>query len=193
MTQIQGDKLNDGGGVGAMPSSKARAAAATQSSEQAVSSKADIAIAGPERITVSEFHARLKAQGVPNQNHAALVCPVCETVQSMASLVAAGATPEEAERCIGFSCEGRLTGAGPWSSKSAKRRAVRGCDWSLGGLFRIHGLEVLTDDGVAHPRFVVASPEQAQALARRIEAGTDETPQAAQPEGREPDPKGRAQ
>lgn len=121
----------------------------------------------PERIDVAEFHRRLKVQGVPNQNHAALVCPICGTVQSMASLTAAGASPDEAERMIGFSCEGRLTGAGPWSSKAtAKRKAIRGCDWSLGGLFRVHELEVITDDGEAHPRFVVATPEQAQALAQ---------------------------
>ena len=118
-----------------------------------------------EQITVAEFHNRLRGQGVPNQNHAALVCPICGTVQSMASLIAAGASPEQAERSIGFSCEGRITGAGPWSSKaSAKRKAVRGCDWSLGGLFRIHKLEVIAD-GKPHPRFEIATPEQAQALA----------------------------
>lgn len=120
----------------------------------------------PEQITVAEFHSRLRAQGVANQNHAALVCPICGTVQSMASLVEAGATKEEAERLIGFSCEGRLTGAGPWPNKpNAKRRAVRGCDWSLGGLFKLHRLEVTADGEPPHPRFEVATPEQAQALA----------------------------
>lgn len=120
-------------------------------------------MSAPERIDVAEFHRRLKAQGVSNSNHFALVCPICGTAQSMASLVAAGATPDQAERQIGFSCEGRLTGAGPWSEKP-KRRKVRGCDWSLGGLFRVHKLEVLTEDGEANPRFEVATPEQAQAL-----------------------------
>jgi hypothetical protein len=120
--------------------------------------------AGPERIDVPEFHRRLKAQGVSANRHMALVCPMCGTVQSMASLVAAGAAPEKAERLIGFSCEGRLTGAGPWANKpSAKRRAMRGCDWSLGGLFRIHKLEVIDGTDVC-PRFEVASAEQAQAL-----------------------------
>lgn len=118
-----------------------------------------------ERIDVSEFHRRLKSQGVPNHNHSALVCPICKTVQSMASLVMAGATDSQAERQIGFSCEGRFTGAGPWPSKpTAKRKAVRGCDWSLGGLFRLHQLEVITEDGEAHPRFVIATPEQAREL-----------------------------
>lgn len=123
-----------------------------------------------ERISVDEFHQRIKAQGVSNQNHAAFVCPICKTVQSMASLTRAGAEPEKAEMLIAFSCEGRLTNAGPWPSdkdKSAKaksRRKVRGCDWTLGGLFRLHELEVITPDGKAHPRFVLATPDQAQQL-----------------------------
>lgn len=128
-------------------------------------------MSGIERIDVAEFHRRLKGQGVSSHLHSALTCCVCGTVQSMASLVAAGAQPEQAERMIGFSCEGRLTDAGPWPNKpSDKRRAVRGCDWSLGGLFRIHTLEVLTDDGVAHPRFAVATPEEAQALEAQMNA-----------------------
>lgn len=120
-------------------------------------------------LSVPEFHAELKAQGVSHQRHYALKCASCGTVQSMASLVAAGATPEEAERKIGFSCEGRLTNAGPWpSNPSAERRATRGCDWSLGGFFRIHKLEVITPDGEKNPRFEIASPEEAQALEAEI-------------------------
>ena len=101
---------------------------------------------GVERIPVSELHARLKAQGVSNPNHCAFVCPICGTVQSMASLVKAGASPNAALRMIGFSCEGRLTNAGEWPSdankttKARKRRQVRGCDWTLGGMFRVHKL-----------------------------------------------------
>lgn len=124
--------------------------------------------AGPERISVTEFHRRLKAQSVSAREHVALVCPMCGTVQSLASLMAAGADAGRAERMIGFGCEGRLTGAGRWPNKpSAKRRAVRGCDWSLGGLFRIHRLEVI-DDGEVFPRFEVATPEQAQALEQAL-------------------------
>lgn len=123
-----------------------------------------------EVIDVPEFHARLKAQGVSDSNHACMVCPVCETPQSMASLIVAGASPEQAKRMIGFSCEGRLTSAGPWpgekdeSKKAVARRKVRGCDWSLGGLLRIHRLEVKTEDGKTHPHFVIASAEIAQEL-----------------------------
>lgn len=123
-----------------------------------------------EVIDVREFHARLAAQGVSNLSHACLICPVCATPQSMATLISSGASPERAERMIGFSCEGRLTGAGAWpgakdkSKKAVARRRVRGCDWSLGGLFRLHQLEVKTEDGECHPRFIVASAETAQEL-----------------------------
>ena len=129
-----------------------------------------------ERVSVAEFRERLVSQGVPDINHAALVCPVCGTVQSMASLVEAGASPEMAERYIGFSCEGRVSGAGAWPRKPSKARAAtRGCDWTLGGLFTIHRLEVETEDGVLHPRFTVAEPADAQALAQAIEARRAET------------------
>jgi hypothetical protein len=127
-----------------------------------------------EVIDVPEFYARLKAQGVSNSNHACLICPICKTPQSMASLIAAGATPERAESSVGFSCEGRLTNAGPWpsekdkSKKAVARRKVRGCDWTLGGLFRLHELEVQTEDGEKHPRFVIASAEVAQELERTV-------------------------
>lgn len=128
-----------------------------------------------ERVTVKEFHARLKAQGVSAMRHAALICPICATVQSMASLIKAGATVEQAESRIGFSCEGRLVNAGPWpsgednSAASKRRRKVRGCDWTLGGLFQVHRLEVMAD-GESHPRFEIASAEQAQALERSMAA-----------------------
>lgn len=120
-------------------------------------------MSGVEQIDVAEFHRRLKAQGVSSRNHAALKCPMCDTVQSLASLVAAGATPEEAERLIGFSCEGRLTDAGPPPNKPTEKRRVRGCNWTLGGLFKLHRLEVIAD-GEPHPRFEVATPEEAKAL-----------------------------
>jgi hypothetical protein len=122
-----------------------------------------------ERITHEEFLQRLKTQGV-SREHLALVCPICGTVQSMASLIKAGAKPETVDEFFGFSCEGRFSRAGPWPSEKAKteaakrRRLVRGCDWTLGGLLRLHQLEVMTDEG-PRPCFEIAAPEQARALA----------------------------
>jgi hypothetical protein len=137
-----------------------------------------------QRLTIPEFHAMLKAQGVSSREHAALKCPICGTVQSFATLMAAGASCERAEKAIGFSCEGRLTNAGPWpstndrSARAFARRSVRGCDWTLGGLFSVHELEVMDDLGKAHPRFVVASPDEAklceQLLAERSEVNAAE-------------------
>lgn len=129
-----------------------------------------------ERIPLSEAHNRMKAQGVPS-NHIAFACPICNTVQSMASLVKAGVAEEKVEQFIAFSCEGRWTSAGPWPSdndKSAKaktRRKVRGCDWTLGGLFQVHSLEIVfpgdePEKDRARPTFRICTPEEAQALHR---------------------------
>lgn len=126
-------------------------------------------------IAIEEFQAALAGQGV-GRDHAAFVCPICRTVQSMASLKIAGAEDGHAESAVGFSCEGRLTKAGAWPSASSTsaeavaRRAVRGCDWTLGGLFRLHELEVRTPDDKLHPTFEVASPAEAQNLKAQMEA-----------------------
>lgn len=117
-------------------------------------------------MTIPEFQAALVAQGVTYREDFAVVCPVCKTVQSMQSLINAGAgkTGEDVERYIGFSCVGRFTGAGP---HKAGNPPGKGCDWTLGGFFRIHALEVIDEDSNRHPRFLPASPAEAQALARR--------------------------
>lgn len=115
-----------------------------------------------EVITLDEFLARLKAQNVPRR-HLALKCPICSSVQSFNTLIAAGAgeTEDDVEKYLGFSCFGRFTNAGPHEKDAP---AGRGCDWTLGGLFRLHKLEVETPDGKRHMRFEVASPTEAQSL-----------------------------
>lgn len=121
-----------------------------------------------ETIELAELHRRMKAQGVSGREHVAFRCVVCGTIQSVASLMRAGAAVEAAERAIGFSCEGRFNGAGPWPRDPTKRaaRTIRGCDWTLGGLFTIHEVEVLHEDGRRSPVFALATPEEAQALER---------------------------
>lgn len=117
-----------------------------------------------ERITIPEFKERCVAQGMARED-LAFTCPVCGTTQSLNSLKKAGASDDLAEKYIGFSCEGRVSGAGPWPrNPSPKRRAVRGCDWTLGGLFKIHKLEVVGEDGKIHPHFEFATEEQARVL-----------------------------
>jgi hypothetical protein len=112
-------------------------------------------------MTVAEYHSALNAQGVP-QDHLAMKCPMCGTVQSAADLIAAGAGTDfrEVERYLGFSCVGRFIGAGGHKEGTPPGR---GCDWTLGGLFQIHELEVVTPDGEHYPRFILATPEEAQA------------------------------
>lgn len=113
-------------------------------------------------LTLDELRAELAAQSVEPLDFA-FKCPQCSAVQSARDLIAAGAgeTFEEVEKYLGFSCVGRWTGAG-----SPRRPADgRPCNWTLGGLFRVHELEVETPDGEKHPLFAPATPEEAQANA----------------------------
>ena len=120
-----------------------------------------------ETIDIPELHRRFKAQGVSSRQHIAVICPMCATVQSMRSLINAGAgkTEDEVERYVGFSCVGRFTGEGSALSDE-ERQQGKGCDWTLGGLFKLHKLEVIDPEGRARPYFQIASPDQAQALER---------------------------
>jgi hypothetical protein len=121
------------------------------------------------RMTIAEVHEAFRAQGV-DQNDNAVICPICGTIQSMNSLVRAGADSDKVHRFIGFSCEGRFSNAGPWvgekdkSKKARDRRTVRGCDWTLGGLFKLNRLTITYPDGTEAPSFEIATPQQAQEL-----------------------------
>jgi hypothetical protein len=123
-------------------------------------------------ITLTEFHAALAAQGVPREQFA-MKCPVCSTVQTLGEFrkAVAAASPEhlrayfgkttiEPELHFGFDCIGRVTGTGPWVKDEAPGR---GCNWSLGGFFKAHVLEVTVADGTAQPIFEPATPEEARA------------------------------
>lgn len=111
-------------------------------------------------MTLAEYHDALRAQGVGSTEDFAMVCPMCGTVQSARDLIeaGAGATFEEVDKYLGFSCVGRWTGA------PAPRREPDGrpCNWTLGGLLTTHQLEVRTPDGHLHPRFMPASPDDAR-------------------------------
>ncbi|MDL2279042.1 hypothetical protein LJC15_00055 [Desulfovibrio sp. OttesenSCG-928-G11] len=106
------------------------------------------------RRTVShaEFLAELEAQGVP-RHHCAFRCVICGNIQSAFSLSRFMTPDQAANRCY-FSCEGRYN------------NGAHGCDWTLGGLLRVHTLEVIADDGTHIPAFEPASPEEAQTLMR---------------------------
>lgn len=117
-----------------------------------------------QRITVEELHTRFKAQEVGERRFIAVKCPICATVQNMQSLMDAGAgeTEDQVERYIGFSCVGRWTNAG---EHKRDEPPGRGCNWTLGGLFKLHKLEVQVDgEPEARPYFEVATMEEARAL-----------------------------
>ncbi len=120
-------------------------------------------------MTLDEFRTEIKNQGV-ECNDFAFRCPMCGTIQSAKTLIAAGAGKdfEEVEKYLAFSCTGRFTGKGSPSKEAGKNH---GCNWTLGGLFSMHKLEVETPDGNKHPRFEVATPEEAQELAMKGNAG----------------------
>lgn len=122
-----------------------------------------------QTMTLDEYRTAVKAQGVPRE-HVAMKCPMCGTVQSGADLIAAGAGAnfEAVEQYLGFSCVGRFTGAG----SPRKEPDGKPCNWTLGGLFRLHKLEVVTPDGEKHFRFELVTPEEAQAhMARGVSNG----------------------
>jgi hypothetical protein len=140
-----------------------------------------------ERIPLDEFHVRCRESGVPRE-HLAFKCPMCGTVQSMASIAAAGKTTiEEAEKYIGFSCVGRLTGAGEPDRKNTP--PGRGCNWTLGGLLQCHKLEVFDAAGKVHPHFEFATADEAkQLMAATVPAVVvAPVPVAAADDGREPE------
>lgn len=112
-------------------------------------------------MTLKEFHQALKDQGVP-KDFLSFRCPLCKTIQCANDLinVGAGKTFDEVEKYLGFSCVGRWTNAGP--AKKNGESNGKGCDWTLGGLFRLHELEVVTPDGEKHPRFEPVTKKEAQ-------------------------------
>lgn len=120
-----------------------------------------------ERIMLDEFRARLRAQGVPTKEDVAFKCPMCATVQTIGDMMDLGKSREDAERMIGFGCIGRITGAGP-SEDGRPKPGTTGCDWSLGGLFKMHRLEVVDEDGGIRPLFEICDQAEAQqhAMAR---------------------------
>lgn len=122
-----------------------------------------------EAIGEVEFYTRLAAQGVSDPDHWAFKCPVCGTVQSIASLMTANLSHEGAYQVVGYACEGRFRNAGPY--RKGAPAAVRGCDWTLGGLLQIHELVVTYEGGQSEAWFMPATAQEAQALERAVTAG----------------------
>lgn len=119
-------------------------------------------------ITHAEFIAEYRAQSETREG-IVFICPACGTLQNALDLIAAGAGEkfEDVGGQIGFTCVGRHRGQG----SPSKAIAGKGCNWTLGGLFQIHTLTVLTAEGDKHPHFELASREQADAHRAQQQAG----------------------
>ena len=113
-----------------------------------------------KRITLEELQAACMAQASRSEL-TTVKCPMCGTLQNALDFIAAGAGKDwdDVSRYIGFSCVGRFTGAG----SPRKEPDGQPCNWSLGGLFKTHRMVVVTPDGIEHPHFELASPEEAAA------------------------------
>lgn len=110
-------------------------------------SKSNTTDEGAKEITLSEYHNALKRQDVDRIEDTKHVCPRCGTVQTPQNLIDAGVgeTMEDVQQFVGFSCVGR------WTDEM-------GCDWTLGGLLKIHDLVVVDEEeGTRHPRFMPAN------------------------------------
>jgi len=113
-----------------------------------------------QTMTLEEFRAACIAQS-PSHDVLVVKCPMCGTLQTARELIAAGAGADfdAVERYLGWSCIGRFTGAPSPRTKPDGQP----CNWTLGGMFRLHKLEVVTPDGEKHPRFELATREEADA------------------------------
>ena len=110
-------------------------------------------------INEIEYAKLLDAQEVPKMDYAVKCC-MCGTVQSARDFLNLGIAPSEIGKYLGFSCIGRFMGAGsPRATPDSKP-----CNWTLGGLFKTHKLEVELRDGKRMPVFEPATKKEAQAL-----------------------------
>lgn len=118
-------------------------------------------------ITIDEFQAACIEQANSNLR-LVFKCPMCGCLQMGQDFIDAGAatSSEQAMGYVGFSCLGRFTGA----SEPRKKPDGKRCNWTLGGLFQLHKLEVVTPDGQSHPHFELATKADADAYRAAQEA-----------------------
>lgn len=97
-------------------------------------------------MTLEEFKSEVVKKFGEDSYKWRFTCPNCQTEQSAEDLVNVGVVGYTVGGAIGFSCIGRFDEA-------------QGCNWTLGGLFQIHELEVVTEDGISHPHFDIADKD----------------------------------
>jgi len=98
-------------------------------------------------ITVQKFVAEAKRRFGEKPALWKVKCPRCGTPQTAEDFREYTDLDDATIATqIGYSCIGRHT-------------EEMGCDWTLGGLFRIHELEIIDPEGNPHPHFELADPE----------------------------------
>jgi hypothetical protein len=115
------------------------------------------------KLTVAEWRAEGERRFGPDERNWKFVCPMCGTVQGAEDFYTEGFArgAGQVNKVLGFACIGRWRMAGPHQKGNPPGR---GCDWTLGGLFHIHTLEVIDDEGKPHMLFDFAEPEPARAV-----------------------------
>ena len=114
-------------------------------------------------LTQQEFFTEAESRFGADVRNWKFVCPMCGTVQSVQQLhdavVASGETEDRVDGYIGFSCIGRFTGQRNEgiTAKNRGEKWDKGCNWTLGGLFKFHTLEIVTPDGALRPIFELAA------------------------------------
>lgn len=106
-----------------------------------------------EKISIDQWLAVGEQLFGTNPENWKFKCTACGHSQSIAEVKERHPTlgSDEIKRWIHVSCEGRQ-----WACRGRKPEA--GCDWTLGGLFRIHKLEVDTGEGLK-PAFEFDHPD----------------------------------
>lgn len=92
-------------------------------------------------LTLKEWFEKAEAKFGTDKKQWKFKCAHCGEVQTLQEFMDAGV--EEPETKFYYSCIGR------WVAK-------RGCNWTLGGLFQIHKLEVISEDDKRVPVFEFA-------------------------------------
>lgn len=98
-----------------------------------------------ETMTLEQWKAKATELFGPDKKQWRFQCVRCKGTQTFQDFLDAGMEPDEANKVVFYSCIGR------WVKG-------RGCDWTLGGLFQIHELEVTNDTGESIPVFKFAAP-----------------------------------
>ena len=102
-------------------------------------------------MTSEEFQSECSKRFGDDPLQWQFVCPQCKTVQTGQQLIDTGkVSREDVGGFMAFSCIGRFDES-------------QGCNWTLGGLFQIHELEVVIDGDTHRPCFELAEVEVQEA------------------------------